>query len=300
MDRELPKFREVIAMPFKHVLFPFDYSDRCRHAAESVKHLVQTTGAQLTLLNVITDPSMHYPASTMFVVPQSEREEILASSRRFLREYAAKAFDGRAVKCVCEMGDPATEIIRFAGESQVDLIMMPTAGCGHFRRLILGSVTAKVLDEATCPVWTDAHRSENEGLPASLKQSIVCAVDEKDESVSIMHWASELADLYSVELHLIHAIPELDPSLKMLRPEWVHEFKESAKSKIAHRRAEAGINVGICVQEGPVSLVIRQAALAYKAKLVVMGRGRLHGFLGRLRTNAYAIIRDSPCPVLSV
>ena len=106
--------------------------------------------------------------------------------------------------------------------------------------------------------------------------------------------------MYSAELHVIHAIPELDPSLKMLRPEWVHEFRESAKAKIAQKRTQAGIDAELCVQEGAVSTVVRQAALAYNARLVVIGRGRLQGFLGRLRTNAYAIIRDSPCPVLSV
>jgi nucleotide-binding universal stress UspA family protein len=42
------------------------------------------------------------------------------------------------------------------------------------------------------------------------------------------------------------------------------------------------------------------AALREDADLVVIGRGRLHETLGRLRSNAYAIIRDSPCAVISV
>jgi len=45
--------------------------------------------------------------------------------------------------------------------------------------------------------------------------------------------------------------------------------------------------------------VVRDAALKYGADLVVTGRGKLHATFGRLRTNTYAIIRDSPCPVLS-
>jgi hypothetical protein len=38
-----------------------------------------------------------------------------------------------------------------------DLIMMPTYGMGSFRRHLIGSVTAKVLHDVACPVWTAAH-----------------------------------------------------------------------------------------------------------------------------------------------
>jgi nucleotide-binding universal stress UspA family protein len=66
------------------------------------------------------------------------------------------------------------------------------------------------------------------------------------------------------------------------------------------KRTEAGINADICVKEGAVSTVVRQAAIAYNARLVIIGGGHRQGFLGRLRTNAYSIICDSPCPVLSI
>ena len=115
-----------------------------------------------------------------------------------------------------------------------------------------------------------------------------------------MRCGQDIADLYAAELYLIHAIPEIDPGLKMLRPEWAVEYREFAKSKIIQKRAAAGINGSICVQEGDVSIVVRQAAIAYKSRVVVIGRGHRQGFLGRLRSNAYSIIRDSPCPVLSI
>lgn len=287
-------------MPFTHVLFPFDYSDQCRRAALSVKDLVDKTGAKLTILNVVGDPGMNYPASAAFLVPQIERDQIVAASTRFLRQYASEAFGAVPVTLVVEMGDPAREIIRFAAENQVDLIMMPTAGRGPFRQLLLGSVTAKVLDEVRCPVWTDAHKPQNGCTPEQAGQSILCALDDTDESISVLCSARDFTTMYSAEMHVVHAIAEFDVRFKMLRPEYVHEFRESAKTKIEKRLTQAGIDVSVCVQAGPVSAVVQQAALGYKAQLVVIGRGHLQGFLGRLRTNAYAIIRDCPCPVLSV
>jgi hypothetical protein len=45
---------------------------------------------------------------------------------------------------------------------------------------------------------------------------------------------------------------------------------------------------------------VRQAALDRHADLVVIGRGVMHSTFGRLRTQSYDIIRQSPCPVLSL
>jgi nucleotide-binding universal stress UspA family protein len=56
----------------------------------------------------------------------------------------------------------------------------------------------------------------------------------------------------------------------------------------------------LCLGAGEVSHVVRQAALHHGADLVVIGRGHATRTLGRLRTNVYSIIRESPCPVISV
>lgn len=287
-------------MPYKHVLFPFDYSGRCRHAAPFVKNLIEKTGAELTMLNVIEDPSAHYPASAAFLVPPSERAERLACSVRFLQKYAHETFPGYAVDAVCRMGDPAKEIIWIAAETHVDLIMMPTRGYGQFRRLLLGSVTAKVLDDAKCPVWTDAHMDQEDREMGIAVRNILCAVDDKKESLWILRAASDLANFSSATLHLMHVIPEIHVSSKTLKAKWEHDLNESCRLQMIELRTEACANADIYIECGTVSHMVRKAALECKADLVVIGRGSLQGFLGRLRTNAYAIIRDSPCPVLSV
>jgi nucleotide-binding universal stress UspA family protein len=54
---------------------------------------------------------------------------------------------------LCE-GDPATEVVRLAGETHSDLIVMATHGRTGISRLLLGSVTEMVLRRAPCPVLT--------------------------------------------------------------------------------------------------------------------------------------------------
>jgi len=53
------------------------------------------------------------------------------------------------------------------------------------------------------------------------------------------------------------------------------------------------------IREGEVSKVVSEFAAGHAADLVVIGRGKLPRHLGGLRSNAYAIIRDSACPVVS-
>jgi nucleotide-binding universal stress UspA family protein len=62
----------------------------------------------------------------------------------------------------------------------------------------------------------------------------------------------------------------------------------------------AGVDATLHVEAGHVADVVREEALRHGADLVVIGRGVLQETLGRLRSNAYAIIRHAPCPVLSV
>jgi len=69
---------------------------------------------------------------------------------------------------------------------------------------------------------------------------------------------------------------------------------------MAALQKQAGTNLKAYVENGPVEEVVKAAALDYGADLVVIGRGSMQKPLGRLTSHAYAIIRNAPCPVLSL
>jgi len=69
---------------------------------------------------------------------------------------------------------------------------------------------------------------------------------------------------------------------------------------IAKLLESAGVNAPACVTVGDVAGAMREEAVRHSADLVVIGRGSIHEKLGRLRTHAYGIIRQAPCPVISV
>ena len=82
--------------------------------------------------------------------------------------------------------------------------------------------------------------------------------------------------------------------------ELVAEAVKSVRERIANLQREAGINMPLCVAVGNIPGAVRDEARRHAADLVVIGRGLLHETFGRLRTHSYGIIRQAPCPVVSV
>jgi nucleotide-binding universal stress UspA family protein len=217
-----------------------------------------------------------------------------------LAAFAGHAFNGCRHTRVLQIGDAAETITRYAERNEIDLIVMPTHGLGTFRWLLLGSVTAKVLHDSLCPVWTTIHA---ETLPkqASEIRTIVCGVDLASEPTRVIQAASDLAAQYGAVVRLVHAIyvPEARPGSNMY--DGLKSFLfGTAREWIAKHQTEAGTKWEARLESGTVAPVLRNAAVDGHAEIIVIGRGRLQDRFGRFRTNVGAIIREAPCPVLSV
>lgn len=192
------------------------------------------------------------------------------------------------------IGNPTAEIVEYARHQRVDLIMMPTRGATRFRHLLLGSVTAAVLHDAECSVWTTAHAETIQ--PHQPYRSILCAVDLGDSTVPVLRMANLFATRYGAGLRIVHVVAGgIGLSTTALADE--------ALIRYATMAGEAGLPpdtaMDIVESRGVVD-AITEAEERYGADLLVIGRGRMQGPLGRLRTNCHELIRLSKCAVLSV
>ena len=200
-----------------------------------------------------------------------------------LRTFLADELAGLAVERLTAEGDPAAVIVETAHD-RAGLIVMPTHGYGRFRRFILGSTTAKVLHDADCPVWTGVHLESAPAVPVSLGH-VLCAVDLGPQSSKTLCWAASLALQFDARLTLMHvALGAADAARREL--ERLQGF--------VHAEAEALLETGDPARD---HLLRRRPP---GADVLVIGRGSAAGVFGRLRANAYSIIRQSPCPVVSV
>jgi nucleotide-binding universal stress UspA family protein len=283
------------------VLFPVDFSERCAGAARFVVALAARFQSQVTMLHVLPPP--HYEFSAL-EVGGAVLNELFANRAqqvaRELEEYLAAELGGISVKRVLLEGDPAKIIVQHAASEGVNLIVMPTHGYGTFRRFILGSVTAKVLHDAGCPVWTGVHLESPPTEGKVTFDRILCAVDLGPESEQALRWASAMAATAGASLTLMHALPAAAAPLEAPDAECLKQARVEAESALRKLAAAAGVKAEILVAGGDTPKAVCGAAAQLRASLLVIGRGSAAGVFGRLRANAYAIIRQSPCPVVSV
>jgi nucleotide-binding universal stress UspA family protein len=283
---------------FRSILFPVDFSERCRFAAPLVRMMAEQRHADLTVMHVIELPVSVYSTighDIMLDLPAMRR-----AAQDQLATFVRAELTEIPLRTVVVEGRAASSIAQFADEHGIDLVMMPTHGYGPFRRALLGSVTAKVLHDASCPVWTDAHVE----LPTAGAQleckSMLCAVDLETKNIPLIRHAAELGSEFAATVRLVHAIPEAE-SLPASHFDAEHRrfLFERARDELRKMQAEAGTAFDVCIEGGSVAKVVRAAAEHHQADLVVIGRGVIQEPLGRLRTNTYAVIRESICPVLS-
>ncbi len=271
----------------ENILFPVDFTDHCREVARSVAAMAARFHAEVTLLHALDMPSGAYADWQAYLnlvdVPSIHRHEV-AKLDRYLVDELKEVKTHRAVA----EGGAAHSIVEYARERGMDLIAMPTRGLSPFRSLLLGSVTQRVLHDAVCPVWTEAHISTGTP-PRADYQSVLCALDLAPASAGVLRWAARMAKEYGARLQIIHGTEEDWPE--------VRRFQEESFQRVAR---EAEVNAPFEIVGGPALRAVIEGIRRHHADLLVIGRGHSQGTFGRLRTNAHALIRQSPCPVLSV
>jgi nucleotide-binding universal stress UspA family protein len=270
---------------FKHLLLPVDFSESNIAAARYAGQIAAWGDSHVTLL--------HVSEGTWSRDVPTDATNMLDRLTRIL--------GGASVQTVVTGGDVASAITRYADENGVDLIVMPTRGVGAVRRFVLGSVTAKVLQNAACPVLTlvaDASTPEDTELAF---RSIACAVDLGVGSLRIMQSAEAIARRNAAALTLVHVSPQLEPIVGVVHDrEWCSYLAHVLRAEMAKLQREAGIEARVRLAGGEPARLVAEMAAELGADLLVIGRPRPRGLWGRLRTHSYAIISGAPCPVLSV
>jgi nucleotide-binding universal stress UspA family protein len=283
------------------ILLPVDFSERSVAAARYAKALAGRFGSELLLLHVLTPPQYEFGAleiggSLLTELYLGRAEQASADLDAFL----AAELQGLNVRRTVIEGEPAGKIVEFAHQEHADVIIMPTHGYGPFRRFILGSNTAKVLHDADCPVWTGVHLEQAPPAAADSLRSVLCAVDLGAQSSKTLCWAAMLAREFGARLTVIHVTAAEADLGDDSEVNWRTDVRESAERELLRLERFVNVEAELIVEAGEPANVICSAAQRFEADVLAIGRGSAAGVFGRLRTNAYAIIRQSPCPVVSV
>jgi nucleotide-binding universal stress UspA family protein len=127
------------------------------------------------------------------------------------------------------------------------------------------------------------------------------AVDLTPATVGLIHRYVDVAKAFDAKLRLVHAVPGTSPDPYYgLDQGFTRFLVQAAREELAKLQSQAGTNLEVCMEGGAVSKIVTAAALHHDGDLVLVGRGVLIETFGQLRSNTYSIIRDAPCPVLSM
>lgn len=139
-----------MAISIQRILFVTDFSAPARKAQEYAVSLAESFGAQLYAFHAVSD-EVFIPApdaAAVWVHAEVDRVRKLLAG-----EFETIRLTRPAIQEVRE-GNAAQEVIRYATEQRVDLIVLGTHGRTGLSRFLLGSVAEKVVRLATCPVLT--------------------------------------------------------------------------------------------------------------------------------------------------
>jgi nucleotide-binding universal stress UspA family protein len=293
----------------KRVLCPVDLTELSIRPLAYAGAIANWYRAQLTALHVVpTFEPMEVRAGALFdpvqfVYPMS-REQVLERLREAV--HTAGAIDQANV--AAEAGEPAAVIVDQASAHRADLLVMATHGRSGFDRLLLGSVTEKVLWRAPCPVLIVPPHAADSPDGVSLT-TILCPVDFSPAALQAVGFAVDLARRANASVTFLQAIEWLAEEEPGEPPRFnVPEFRlylmqdaEEQLNALIAQQPRVGRGCKAAVVAGRAHREILRSAAENGASLIVMGaQGRGGPALMPLGSTTQQVVRAASCPVLTI
>ncbi len=290
--------------PFRSILFPTDFSKSSESIADHAAGIAKAVETKVWLLSVEPWLEAWHGSSENYFGPFTESARVkLEQERRTSSELRMKMlerlqkqhFSSVDSECCVLDGGVAESVVEFARDKDVGMIMMATRGFGPRRRFMIGSTTAKVLHDAPCAVWTSPHPGELG--PFHPYRNIVIAMNYRKLSTDLLVRASEIADRFGASLSVYSAIPAFGTPDHQLVAKLKQDIAGAIKGQLAREKLKASVHL---IEGDPGEVIGQVATEMAAADLIITGRGHLDEAAGHLRTHAYEIIWNAPCPVITL
>ena len=294
---------------FNNILCATDFSEFSNHTVDYGVALAKEFGARLIICHVI-DLSSVAIYGEFQLDPVAQQNRIVEDANTQLKELTGD--QPVAWEPLITVGKPADEISRAVEEKSIDLVVTATRGRSGFKRLILGSVTERLMRTVTCPllvVRSPEHELVNTAdKEIKLKKILVGCDFSQDSDQAVKHGLS-LAQEFQAELHLAHVIePPAQPNLIREEPLVSGEIQEDYQNQIIQRlkdmvpeEAANWCTPQTSVLQGqPYDELVKYADTRDIDMIILGVRG--HGLVKTLLLGSTTdrVVRNSPCPVLSV
>ncbi len=294
---------------YQQVLCAIDLSDASDRAIAYGIALAREFQAHLLICHCIDLPAPSIYGEA-YLAPEEQLNRNIDYAGRWIAERMENC--GVAWEPLLVVGHAADEINRVARERSADITLTATRGRRGLKRLLLGSVTERLMRTLPCPLLVIPSGQDNdEAAPcAGLRfKKIMVGCDFSPDADLAFRNALHMAQEFQAELHLVHII-ETPLYTETLKPVFAHrtvspvviqEFLQSKLDGLVPEEARHWCQPVTALEEGqPYARLLRYAE-EQAIDLIVLGvRG--HGLMGTLFVGSTTdrIIRQASCPVLSV
>ncbi|HLG56215.1 MAG TPA: universal stress protein [Vicinamibacterales bacterium] len=295
---------------FRHILCPIDFSDTAARALTYATAFAAWYEAQLTVLQVATrfdEPLEPVPIGDADRAPYpGSRDDIIARLRRSIEQAGATALN---VRPLAQEGRASELIVNCGAAMKADLLVMGTHGLGGFHRLLLGSVTEKVVRTATCPVLTVPPSAPATTARPILFKKILCPIDHSPSSLKALEYALELGRQADGCVTVLSALEYMDAEepcehvdvdIRRNRQHFIDHARERLHAQLAGEpRTWCKIEEIVAINRAYKEIL--QRAAASDTDLIVMGAQGSGGIeLMLYGSNTHHVVRAATCPVLTV
>ncbi|MBA4032921.1 MAG: universal stress protein [Planctomyces sp.] len=141
---------------FERILFPTDFSEFAAPAQAYATELATRLGAELHLLTVVQDIEMISPdPASPFLLPTGQLPELIAAAQEHLESIVpATSAEGLKVVRAVRSGVAFLEVLQYAEDQAIDLIVLGTHGRTGLAHVLLGSTAERITRKSPCPVLT--------------------------------------------------------------------------------------------------------------------------------------------------
>jgi len=291
--------------PLETILVATDFSPDAEAAIEWARQLASEHGARLVLVHAVatTPPAApeYVPLGAPFYADACEKaEEQLEAVAATLRG------SGIAVESELAAEPVVGAVLKAAAAHAADLIVAGTRGLTGWKRVVFGSVSARLVREATCPVLTTHAEDPGRHRPA---RTILVPTDFSEDASLAADSASRILGKGGPDRRLVLLHVYRYPTFFANAPqpvlatsmEAVVDAAQQEMARLAERFAAAGLHVDTRVAEGEPARTILRHAVDVGADVIAMGT---HGRSGLdrmlLGSTAERVVSAAPCPVLTV
>lgn len=283
---------------YNNILVAFDGSEFSKAALIESSKWIKKQGGKIVMVHAV------YFDEEEFTISPEQREKRFELGKKVsyqTKETISSEFDIEVESLVCE-GDPPDVIVDIAREKRVELISMGTYGRRGIRRLIMGSVTSKVILNAPCDVMVVKRPCIE---CTGEYRSILVPFDGSEFSKRALSRACELSKVCGAEITVLYVIPRYEEMIEFLRTESIKMamFDEAEKLlNVAKTIAgELGVTIAATVKEGHVGEKVIETSEMLKKDLIIIGT---YGWKGINRaimgSTTERVIMNASCPVLAV